>query len=112
LPVNIFKNGVNAISNWRNPIIGIDNRDGAEGILNGLRFWNVDMSIVKNVRVAENLSMTFQGVFQNVLNHNQFLDPVVLGLYSPGNFGALYNSSPFGTNSTPRNIEVGVRFAF
>jgi hypothetical protein len=30
LPVNIFKNGTAEVNNWRNPVIGIDNRDGAE----------------------------------------------------------------------------------
>jgi hypothetical protein len=112
LPVNIFANGVNAANSFRNPVIGIDNRDGAEGILNGLRFWNTDMSAAKTVKVAESVNLTFQAVFQNVFNHNQFLDPVTLGLYSPSNFGALYNSSPFGTNSTPRNFQLAARVSF
>ena len=112
LPVNIFKNGVAEASNWRNPIIGIDTRDGGEGILNGLRFWNTDMSIAKNVRVAESVTLRFQAVFQNVFNHNQFQDPTLLGLYSPSNFGALYSTSPFGTMSTPRNLELGARVTF
>ncbi|HTC57092.1 MAG TPA: carboxypeptidase-like regulatory domain-containing protein [Candidatus Sulfotelmatobacter sp.] len=112
LPVNIFKNGVAAINNWRDPVIGIDNRDGGEGILNGLRYWNMDASVAKNIRMAENVSLTFQGVFQNVFNHNQFLDPIFLGLYSPSNFGALYNSTPVNTNSTPRNIQLGLRVSF
>jgi hypothetical protein len=111
LPVNIFKNGVAEVSNWRNPIIGIDNRDGAEGILNGLRYWNTDLSVVKNIRVAERVTLRFQGVFQNVFNHNQWLDPFALGLYSPSNFGALYNNSPTAT-ATPRNIEIGARVTF
>jgi len=112
LPVNIFKNGVAEVNNWRNPVIGIDNRDGAEGMLNGLRYWNMDVSAAKNIRVAENVSMTLQGVFQNVFNHNQFLDPILSGLYSPSNFGALYNLTPFDTFNTPRNIQLGVRVSF
>jgi hypothetical protein len=111
LPVNIFKNGVAEVNNWRNPVIGIDNRDGAEGILNGLRYWNTDMSIAKNIRVAESVTLRFQGVFQNVFNHNQWVDPFALGLYSPSNFGALYNSSPTAT-ATPRNLEIGARVTF
>jgi hypothetical protein len=35
-PVNYFPNGVNQASNWRNPILGVDSRDGGAGILNGL----------------------------------------------------------------------------
>jgi hypothetical protein len=62
--------------------------------------------------VAENVSLELQGVFQNVFNHNQFLDPVLMGLYSPSNFGALYNLTPFGTVNTPRNIELGLRVRF
>jgi hypothetical protein len=111
LPVNIFKNGVAEVNNFRNPVIGIDNRDGAEGITNGLRYWNTDMSIAKNIRVAESVTLRFQAVFQNVFNHNQWVDPFALGLYSPSNFGALYNSSPTAT-ATPRNLEIGARVSF
>ena len=111
LPVNIFSNGIAAVSNWRNPILGLDNKDGGAGILNGLRYWNMDFSVKKNIRVAESVSMELQGVFTNVLNHNQWLDPTGIGLFNPGGWGALNGSaqSPAGGN---RQIEVGARVRF
>jgi len=116
-PVNYFPNGVLQASNWRNPILGIDNRDGGSGILGGLAYWNMDFSIKKSIRVAESVSLEFQGVFANVLNHNQWTDNY-LGLYNTAGFGSLgYNTAPnngIGVNgeAEPRNIEVGARVRF
>ena len=106
-PVNYFPDGVNQANNWRNPILGIDTRDGGAGILNGLAYWNMDFSIKKNIRVAESVSVELQGVFANVLNHNQWTDNFI-GLYNNGGFGAL---GALG-EALPRNIEVGLRVRF
>jgi len=114
LPVNIFKNGPAEVSNWRNPILGIDNRDGGYGILNGLRYWNMDLSVKKNFRIAEGISMELQGVFANVFNHNQWYDPVgagAMGLFAGGSFGALPGSAQEQTGGD-RQIEVGARVRF
>jgi hypothetical protein len=112
LPVNIFKNPVAAFNSYRNPILGVDTRDGGFGILNGLPYWNMDFSIKKNIRVAESISLELQGVFANILNHNQFLDPQGMSLGSPGSFGNLEGSAqapPVGGN---RAIELGARVRF
>jgi len=106
-PVNYFPNGVAQAMNWRNPILGIDNRDGGNGILNGLAYWNMDFSIKKNIRVTEGVSLELQGVFANVFNHNQWTDNY-LGLYNNGGFGAL----GAGGEAEPRNIELGLRVRF
>jgi carboxypeptidase family protein len=114
LPVNIFPNGPAEVSNWRNPILGLDTRDGGYGILNGLRYWNMDFSIKKSIRVAEGISLELQGVFANVFNHNQWLDPIAtgqMGLFSPGSFGALPGSAQ-ETTGGDRQIEVGARVRF
>jgi hypothetical protein len=112
LPVNIFKNGPAEVSNWRNPILGMDTRDGGFGILNGLPYWNMDFSVKKNIRVAEGFSLELQGVFANVFNHNQFLDPIgTSGLFNPGGFGALPGSAQEQTGGD-RQIEVGARVRF
>jgi len=110
-PVNFFKAGVAEASNWRNPILGLDTRDGGAGYLTGLPYWNMDASIKKSILVAEGISMEFQGVFANVLNHNQWLDPVGLGLYNPGGFGSLGGSAQeqLGGN---REVELGLRVRF
>ncbi len=92
-PVNYFPDGVAQANNWRNPILGIDTRDGGAGILGGLAYWNMDFSIKKSIRVAESVSLEFQGVFANLLNHNQWTDNY-LCLCNNGGFGALgYNTA-------------------
>ncbi len=106
-PVNYFPDGVNQVNNWRNPILGIDTRDGGAGILGGLAYWNMDFSIKKSIRVAEGVNLEFQGVFANVLNHNQWTDNY-LGLYNPSGFGSL---GALGEGE-PRNIELGLRVRF
>jgi hypothetical protein len=106
-PFNYFPNGVNQVNNWRNPILGIDGRDGGAGILGGLAYWNMDFSIKKSIRVAEGVNVELQGVFANLLNHNQWTDNY-LGLYNPGGFGSL---GALGEGE-PRNIELGLRVRF
>jgi hypothetical protein len=106
LPVNAFKQGTAAVNNWRNPILGLDNKDCGAGCISGLNFWNMDFSIKKSIRVAEGISVEVQGVFTNVLNHNQWLDANFQYLGNPAGFGAL------GGEAGPRNIEVGARVRF
>jgi Carboxypeptidase regulatory-like domain len=114
LPVNMFKAGVSAINDFRNPILGLDNKDGGNGNIFGLPYWNMDFSVRKNIQVAEGISMELQGVFANVFNHNQWLDPSATGttgLFSPSLFGALPGSSQ-GQLGGDRQIEVGLRVRF
>ena len=91
-------------------ILGLDTRDGGAGALNGLPYWNMDFSLKKTIRVAEQVNLEFQGVFANVLNHNQWLDPTGLGLSEgadpSGGFGTL------GGEASARQIEVGARVRF
>jgi hypothetical protein len=112
LPINIFKNPAAAYADFRNPILGLDTKDGGFGILGGLPYWNMDFSIRKNIRVAESVSLEFQGVFTNIFNHNQMLDPVGMALYAPGTFGNLSSTNAFGISNQPRAIEVGGRIRF
>jgi hypothetical protein len=110
-PVNFFKAGTAEASNWRNPILGFDTRDGGAGWFTGLPYWNLDASVKKSVRVAENVSLEFQGVFADILNHNQWLDPYGLGTYNPGGFGALGGEAQ-ETPGGNRQIELGARVRF
>jgi hypothetical protein len=108
LPVNAFANGTADAMNWRNPILGLDGRDCGAGCISGLPYWNFDLSVKKSIRVAESASVELQGVFTNVLNHNQWLDSNFGSVYlgNPGGWGAL------GGEAGPRNIEAGVRVRF
>jgi Carboxypeptidase regulatory-like domain len=111
LPVNIFQAGPAAISNFRDPILGLDTKDGGDGNFFGLPYWNMDFSVRKNIVVAENFSLELQGVFANVLNHNQWLDPIGTGLYGASTFGALPGSAQEQVGGD-RQIELGLRVRF
>jgi hypothetical protein len=116
LPVNFFEQGTAAINNYRNPILGIDNRDGGTGFLSGLPYWNMDFSIKKNFRVTEGISLEFQGVFANIFNHNQWLDPdganEVALFQGATTFGALNAGSAQEQTGGDRQIELGARVRF
>jgi hypothetical protein len=113
LPYNIFKNGSAAANSYRNPILGLDSRDGGAGILNGLAYWNMDFSVRKTIHVAESVSLEFEGVVANVLNHMQWLDPqwnaatgLADGNTPDGGFGTLQGEAG------PRQIQIGARIRF
>jgi hypothetical protein len=57
------------------------------------------------------VSLEFQGVFANVLNHNQWTDNY-LGLYNDAGFGALGFNTGYNGEGEPRNIELGARVRF
>ncbi|MGA7631760.1 MAG: hypothetical protein WCB11_13415, partial [Terriglobales bacterium] len=110
LPVNIFQDPVKAFNNYRNPILGLDNRD--TNYLTGLPYWNLDFSIRKNVRVTEQVALEFQSVFVDILNHNQWLDPPQpWGLFSPATFGNLGGSAQENRGAN-RAIQLGARVRF
>lgn len=107
-PVNAFSSGALNYANWRNPILGVDNfRDGGYGMLTGLSYWNMDFGIKKNIRIAERVGLELDGVFANVLNHDQWYDGYP-GLYNPSQWGAQGGQIA----SNPRAIEVGGRIRF
>jgi Carboxypeptidase regulatory-like domain len=108
-PVNIFKNPEAAYNSYRNPVLGLDTKNA--NYLNGLPYWNLDFRITKNIRVAESVALEFQGVFVNILNHNQLLDPWGMGLFSPGTFGNLLGSAQENPGGN-RSIQVGARVRF
>jgi hypothetical protein len=112
LPVNILKDPSAAFNNYRNPILGVDTRDYGFGQLNGLPYWNVDMTVKKQIRIAESVGLELQGVFANIFNHNQFLDPQGMALYSPGSFGNLLGSAQAPPAGGNRAIELGARVRF
>ncbi len=108
---NFFTNPAAAYNCFRNPILGIDSgHNGGAGTLRGMPFYNVDLSVKKDIMVTERFHVEFSSIFTNVFNHNQMFDPgnpgLVLG--EPDNWGALVN----GQVNTPRKIELGLRVRF
>ncbi len=115
---NFFANGTAAINSFRQPILGLDNRDGGWGVLRGLAYWNMDLAIRKNFKITERVNLEFNAVFTNVFNHVNFDDPGpgdYLDTSSPGSFGVIPGQAGADTNVasfSPRNMEFGLRFNF
>jgi hypothetical protein len=109
--VNMFADPVATWNSVRQPILGYDIKDGGFGVARGLNYWNIDLSVKKLFKITERFSTEFQAVFTNVLNHNQFGDP-------GGDYLDTSDSSSWGTlpgtvtSTSPRQIELGIRFSF
>jgi hypothetical protein len=112
--VNMFANPEAAWNNIRQPILGYDTRDGGFGVCRGLPYWNVDLSLKKNIKITERVSTEFQVVFTNIFNHNQWGD--VTGDYldtsNPSGWGTLPGSVTSGTVSYMRQMQFGLRISF
>jgi hypothetical protein len=93
-------------NNVRAPILGIDGRDGGYGPIKGMPYWNMDLSIKKNIKFTERLNLDAQFVFTNVFNHNQFYNPT-LDITNPGGWGVI---NAQGNN--PRQMQFGIRANF
>jgi hypothetical protein len=74
------------------------------GLLSGPGTWNVDFATRKQFRFAETQNVEFRGSFYNLLNHANLGNPNTTQLNSI--FGRITSAS------TPRVIELAVRYAF
>jgi len=88
-------------------VLGYDTRSGGYGTFRGLTYWNLNFGIKKNVRITERFNAEASLNVNNILNHNQLLDPVLSIASAPANFGQF---SIEGT--TPRTMEMGIRVNF
>jgi hypothetical protein len=107
--LDMFSNPAAAYNNIRQPILGYDQHDGGWGICRGLPYWNVDLSVKKQVNITERMNVQFQFVFVNLFNHMQPGDPSgdYLDTSSPASWGQLP-----GQINNPRQIQFGLRFQF
>jgi hypothetical protein len=97
-----------AVYNTLRPLVmGIDTRSGGYGQFRGLPYWNLNFGVKKNIRITERFSAEASLNINNVLNHNQLLDPTLSVNSTPATFGQL---SIEGT--TPRAMEMGIRVIF
>jgi hypothetical protein len=103
---NLFANPAANFANFRAPILGIDGRDYGTGPTYGLPYWNLDLSIRKNIRITERFSTEFQFLCLNTLNHMVFANPSQ-SLGDLANWGALTSQG-----NTPRQMEFGIRIKF
>jgi hypothetical protein len=88
-------------------VLGYDTRSGGYGQFRGLKYWNLNFGIKKNIRITERFNAEASLNVNNILNHNQLLDPVLADTSAAANFGQF---SIEGT--TPRTMEMGIRVNF
>ncbi|HYL11399.1 MAG TPA: carboxypeptidase-like regulatory domain-containing protein [Terriglobales bacterium] len=116
LGINLWADPSAVYNSIRQPILGLDTRDGGFGVLRGLRYWNLDLSVKKNFKITERVNFEFQTVFANILNHAQLLDPAFdyLDTSNPASFGVSPGQTllPNLIFITPRTMEFGFRLNF
>jgi len=105
--VNIFADPASVWANFRRCVLGIDTSCGSVGNLRGLRRWNVDATLAKDIKFTERVGATFTVQFTNVFNHFQPSDPSSLSLTSNTSFGRIT-----GAVYAPRQMEIGARIHF
>jgi hypothetical protein len=112
---NIFSDPAGVLSTLRPAILGLDNNVGGVGVFRGLMYWNVDMRLVKDIKIMERVSLQFQYVVTNVFNHPVFADPAV-GDAQTGLGVDPTTASTFGVVSSqgnnPRQMQFGLRLTF
>jgi hypothetical protein len=114
---NIFGNPDGVLGTLRPPILGLDTNSGGVGVFRGLPYWNMDIRLVKDLRVTERIGLQFQYVVTNLFNHVVFADPAVgdaqtgLGVdptVGPGSSFGVVNSQI----NNPRQQQFGLRVTF
>jgi len=112
---NIFANPAGVLSTLRPPILGLDTSTGGVGVFTGLMYWNVDMRLVKNIKVTERVALQFEYTVTNLFNHPVFQDPTV-GDAQTGIGVDPTTASTFGVVNTqgnnPRQMQFGLRLTF
>ncbi|MFN7921712.1 MAG: carboxypeptidase-like regulatory domain-containing protein [Bryobacteraceae bacterium] len=104
--INMFEDPSAVYSNFRRVILGVDSRVGGAGPLRGFPLWNLDMAVMKDIKVKEGIGATLIFQFVNVLNHFQPANPG-LNIDSPASFGVVTSQA-----TPPRQMEFGVRLFF
>src|SRR3982751_857514 len=104
--LNLFADPSAAYSGFRRIILGVDSRSGGGGPLRGFPTWNLDMAVMKDIRIKESIGATLSFQFVNILNHFQPANPG-LNIDSPAAFGVITSQA-----NSPRQIELGLRIFF
>lgn len=103
----VYSNPTGVYNALRPLIMGVDNRSGGYGTLRGLSYWNLNFAVKKNVRLTERMNIEGSLSVNNVLNHDQLLDPILSLTSTPSSFGALAREG-----TIPRAMEMGIRVNF
>jgi len=113
---NLFSNADAVVATLRPPILGLDSNSGGVGVFRGLPYWNVDLRVVKDIKIMERVSLQFQYVVTNLFNHPVFADPVQgdaqTGLGVDPSLGAAGFGVVNGQGNNPRQMQFGLRLTF
>jgi len=104
--INLFANPAAVFSDFRRLVLGFDTSGGGQGALRAFPTWNLDLGVLKDIRIREGKGITLNFQFTNVLNHFQAGNPS-LSIDSPATFGVVSSQA-----NTPRQIEIGARAFF
>jgi hypothetical protein len=109
---NIFTDDVAFYNSIRPPILGLDTGTGGVGVLRGLPYWNMDLRVVKDIKMMERFGLQFEYTVTNVFNHPVFTNPTINPTNPPtlkaiGSVGVVTSQ---GNN--PRQMQFGLRFTF
>jgi hypothetical protein len=108
---SFFPDQTAAFNQIRQPILGLDSKDGGWGVIRGLPYWNMDFSIRKNFKITERFNFEFQTVIVNILNHPVFFDPGPGDYLDTSGSPTSFANLP-GQGNTPRTMEFGLRLSF
>jgi hypothetical protein len=91
------------------PLVGAGTGFGNSGvgIISGPGQFNFDMSLIKNTKLTEGITLQFRTEFYNIWNHAQFAPPFGNDVSTPSTFGKIT-----ATSTTPRVIQFGVKLLF
>ncbi len=110
--LNLFANPAAAFADFRPILLSQDTSSGRANPINGLPFWNMDMSFGKTTRITERVTTRFSADFFNIFNHPNFANPT-LSLQTPQNFGVISTTyTPPNRTNSARWIELGLRVEF
>ena len=106
--INMYSDPSAVLSELRPCVLGMDTNCGGYGNLRGLRTFNLDAGVLKNVGVWKEgrVGATLSFQFTNVLNHMQPGNGS-LNMSSPATFGRITSQA-----NTPRQMEFGLRLHF
>ena len=113
--INLFSNPAATFAQFRPCILGYDTSCGGGGQIRGMPYWNVDMTVSKDIafwkegRVGATLIFQFVNLFNTVQLSDPYLDisdPQDWGVLGAPNGGANFGG-PLANN--PRSMEFGLR---
>jgi hypothetical protein len=112
--LSLFDNPENVYNMFRPFLLSQDTRNYT-GALRGLGLWNIDLSIAKNTRISDHLTVRAGFDFFNLFNHPTFDSPSTR-LDSPTNFGVITGQSAANEARAnfvgPRRIQFFMRLEF